>query len=520
LRSRQPWSRIGAILGAVVLAALTRVAAEPSQSGAAASPASAGISASRTELRRTFLTMFARAYYPGRTGQLMVVPRERVVITRRDPTVPFMHGSPWPYDTRIPLLLHGRRFVRPGRYRMPVRQQDIAPTVARVLGVPPAATTTGRALDVALSTPAGRPRGVLILVLDGMRPDYFDRYAARLTALFRLRREGAWFDGARVDYLPSNTGVGHTTIATGTDPRIHGITGNNLFERSKGRYDTYAEHSPKDLAALTIADLWMAVTNGRAIVIAQGSTMQSSTPLAGHGACALNGWPVFLAGYNRQNGTWQTNEDCFRLSPALKALNAKALLDSVGGTWHGRTIRDFDILRRTAVFSRFEGEALLRAIDEQPLGEDDVPDLVLANLKAADHVSHQHGPDSVALQEALEEQDTVIGRVREALDAKWGADGYFTVVTADHGMPPEPPDASGRIYSDDVLAALNERFDPGRKTLVAYYEPENAQIFVDMARLRELGLSLAALRSHLEALPFVFAAYTEDDVRQAAGQLH
>src|SRR5664279_5713656 len=50
--------------------------------------------------RRRFLEMFARAYFPGRTGQLLIVPREGDFITRAD--VAFMHGSPWPYDAEIP----------------------------------------------------------------------------------------------------------------------------------------------------------------------------------------------------------------------------------------------------------------------------------------------------------------------------------------------------------------------------------------------------------------------------------
>ena len=34
-------------------------------------------------------------------------------ITDRDPLYKFMHGSPWDYDTRIPVLFHGPPFIRP-----------------------------------------------------------------------------------------------------------------------------------------------------------------------------------------------------------------------------------------------------------------------------------------------------------------------------------------------------------------------------------------------------------------------
>ena len=52
--------------------------------------------------RQRFLEMFARAYFPGRKGQLLIVPREGEFITRPDPDVAYMHGSPWAYDVSIP----------------------------------------------------------------------------------------------------------------------------------------------------------------------------------------------------------------------------------------------------------------------------------------------------------------------------------------------------------------------------------------------------------------------------------
>ena len=45
--------------------------------------------------RQEFLKMFARAYFPGRSGQIMLVPREGEFVTRNDPAYRFMHGSPW-----------------------------------------------------------------------------------------------------------------------------------------------------------------------------------------------------------------------------------------------------------------------------------------------------------------------------------------------------------------------------------------------------------------------------------------
>jgi hypothetical protein len=42
-------------------------------------------------VRRQILDMLARSYFPGRTGQLLVVPREGDIVTRPDEDSAYMH---------------------------------------------------------------------------------------------------------------------------------------------------------------------------------------------------------------------------------------------------------------------------------------------------------------------------------------------------------------------------------------------------------------------------------------------
>ena len=223
----------------------------------------ASADAAALRARRRFLEMFARAYFPGRSGQLLIVPREGDFITRPDPDVAYMHGSPWAYDISIPLMFAGPA-VRTGTYSMPAVQQDVAPTLAAALGVPMPPTASGRVLPV-LRPGFGPPRLVFVLVLDGMRRDYFDRYADVMPTLSALRRRAAWFSQARVNVLPSNTAVGHSTISTGADPRVHGITGVSVYDRiHRRRHNLFEGTTPQDLMALTLADAWQLATAGRA----------------------------------------------------------------------------------------------------------------------------------------------------------------------------------------------------------------------------------------------------------------
>jgi arylsulfatase A-like enzyme len=132
------------------------------------SPTHGGQAPDAPDHRQEFLQMFARACFPGRSGQIMLVPREGEFVTRNDPASRFMHGSPWGYDAKIPLLLFGPPYIRRGAYRDVAIHQDIAPTLAALLGLPLPPTVTGRSLQKALDLSAGRPPVILVAVLDAI----------------------------------------------------------------------------------------------------------------------------------------------------------------------------------------------------------------------------------------------------------------------------------------------------------------------------------------------------------------
>src|SRR5438067_3160375 len=263
----------------------------------------AGQAQQAPDRKREFLEMYARAYYPGRSGQIMLVPREGDFVTLNEPASLFMHGSPWSYDANIPLLFFGPPFIRRGTYADAAVQQDIVPTLAKLLRLALPPTVTGRSLEKALDSSARRPRAILVVVLDGMRQDYFERHREVLPTLTRLRRDGAWFSNARVNFLPTVTALGHATIGTGAEPRRHGIVVNTAFDRISGKPQSpYPGMSPRTLMALTLADLWNLETEGQAVIISQGSIFVAVAGLAGHGACLLNARPTILASYSTQGG--------------------------------------------------------------------------------------------------------------------------------------------------------------------------------------------------------------------------
>jgi len=81
------------------------------------------------------------SYAPDRGGELVVIPKRGVLVTR-DGRTGTSHGSPWPYDREVPLAFLGPGFS-PGAAGA-ARTVDIAPTLARRIGVPAPADVDGR----------------------------------------------------------------------------------------------------------------------------------------------------------------------------------------------------------------------------------------------------------------------------------------------------------------------------------------------------------------------------------------
>ncbi len=488
--------------------------------GPAATPASssAAPAASATAAQReAWLQQFARGYFPGRSGQVFMVSREGEFLVDRDPLYAFMHGSPWRYDTHVPLLFYGPPFVKPLVSNEPVSQQNVVPTLAAVLGTTPPATATGRPLREALAAPATPPRVVMLLVLDGTRADYLDTYRDVMPTLSRLRAEGAWFAQAHVSSVPTLTAVGHANLGTGAEPRTHGLAVNYLFNRVTGTsQEAYHELDPGEMMALTLADTWNIATEGRAVIIGQGGAIRAVAGLVGHGGCLVNGRKVRAASYSTAgDGTFTTNPDCYLLADALKPFTARRYWTEAGGTWLGHDIATPSKFRASALFQRFEGEALAAVLEAEPVGADDVPDLVLVNMKAPDYVGHAYGPASPEIAAALAELDRQLAHLLRILERKAGAGRFALAVSADHGMPGEPP-PGGRHYLDDIARRIDARFSPAGGSVVQYFgDAANNEIHLDTAKLRSLKVSLRDVAAFLEAdVPFA-AVYTEDEVRAA-----
>ncbi len=168
------------------------------------------------------------------------------------------------------------------------RQSQLHVTSAR-----PASAATGMTAKVSLRHRPKRPKYLVLIVLDGGRPDYFG--LTRLPHVDALRQEGTQYTHAIDGILESETPTGHATISTGSSPRRDGILGfswaqndndYSLFSPSVVRAGAI-EHIMEAAGVPTIAGLYKAKYPHARVVALSGHKYYAADPLGGPKADAI-----------------------------------------------------------------------------------------------------------------------------------------------------------------------------------------------------------------------------------------
>ena len=84
---------------------------------------------------------------------------------------------------------------------------------------------------------AETPKLVVTIVVDQLRYDYLERAPEKFANEgFRLLTErGAFMTFARYNYFPTVTGPGHASYLSGSPPGVHGIIGNDWYDKRAGK---------------------------------------------------------------------------------------------------------------------------------------------------------------------------------------------------------------------------------------------------------------------------------------------
>jgi predicted AlkP superfamily pyrophosphatase or phosphodiesterase len=261
-----------------------------------------------------------------------------------------------------------------------------------------------KAIALVLCAALGCSAGpVLMISLDGMRPDYVtqaDAHGLKIPNLRRFMKDGAYAEGV-TGVVPTVTYPSHTTLVTGVWPAEHGILANNTFNPTISVESWY--WYARDIKVRT---LWDAAHEA-------------------HLVTASVSWPVTVG-----DGSidylipeyWRTHtpEDHRLLEAISRPEGWLAKAEEKLGPYNesmGDNGPQGDVLR-----NRFA----LELIATQK------PSFMTVHLAGLDHVEHQTGPFSKESDSELEDLDVMVGQLAKAALAN---DPSTTiVVVSDHGF--------------------------------------------------------------------------------------
>lgn len=380
-----------------------------------------------------------------------------------------------------------------------------------------------------------KPKLGILLVFDQLRGDYISRWQDHFVkdGFLRLTSEGTWFENCHYPYSGTVTGAGHATLTTGATPSIHGIVGNEWYDRTEGKSSYCAGSSrwtsmpplpeaiaapgttvkvrgsgtPEKLRSETLGDALKRSTNNQGKVVALSFKDRSSVLPAGMK-------PDYCYWFDNSSGKFHTSTYYSnKIAPWLSDFNDSKFIDQWRNkSWEklypdkdykpfsgideqtgegngknqgkffphpfGKTEKDYyDALYNSPFGNDVLLELAMKAIKAEKLGKNAQPDMLLISFSSNDSVGHSWGPDSQEVFDTTLRTDLLIRNLLLYLDKEVGKNNYVIALSADHGICPLPEVSkvkgleAGRLATDKFAKEIEAALQEkfGKPTAPAKY---------------------------------------------------
>ncbi len=345
------------------------------------------------------------------------------------------------------------------------------------------------------------PRLVLQVTVDALRGDMPQRLLPNMgKGGFRyLFDNGVHYSNAHYEHANTETIVGHSSLATGTTPALHGMIGNVWFDKAAGRlvYNVEDERyhllskdadvdksteldptqrvatadgrSPRALLTSTFSDELAYAYNGAARIFAVSVKDRGAIPLAGQTGKAF--W------FSKAAGQFITSSYYYPRFPqwVMSWNNSDPLAQYRGQSWELLKPQQdylFSQQDEQAWETNFPGygitfphpwggaaddkyfttkltlgpagdqlvlEFAKTLIASEDLGQDAVPDYLSVSFSSNDYVNHLFGSSSLEAEDVLLQLDRTLADLFSYIDKTVGLKHTLIVLSADHGTPDAPP---------------------------------------------------------------------------------
>jgi predicted AlkP superfamily pyrophosphatase or phosphodiesterase len=367
-----------------------------------------------------------------------------------------------------------------------------------------------------------QPKLVVGIMVDQMRQDYIYRFENKFgeNGFRRFTREGFQLLNAHYNYVPTETGPGHASVYTGSTPALHGIVGNDWYDRHSKAVvycvsdpdqkpvgsDVGGAVSPKLLLTTTITDELKLATQQKGKVIGISIKDRSSVLPAGH-------MPDGAYWYDNKTGNMITSTYYMAQLPEwVKKFNDQKLANqylnnewipvlpldqyqSSGpddtpyeGKFRGKekpvfpyklaelrkTMGEFALLPATPWGNNLVAEFAKAALTAEGMGKDNVTDFLAISFSSTDLIGHMFGPNAVEVADTYLRLDKTLEDLFAVLDKEVGKGAYTVFLSSDHGVAEVPQRMvdlrvpAGNFRPAQVEASLIEHLEkyfPGKKII-------------------------------------------------------
>ncbi|MBI5773122.1 MAG: alkaline phosphatase family protein [Verrucomicrobia bacterium] len=399
-----------------------------------------------------------------------------------------------------------------------------------------------------LTTQAAVPKLVVTILVDQLRYDYLEKFHDQFTTNgFRLFTErGVFMTFARYNYYPTITGPGHASYLSGATPSVHGIVGNDWFDKTTrkqvyccddpsvsgvGSTSDKMKVSPKNFTGSNFSDQMRLHHRSKVV----GVSMKDRSAILPAGKRPLGAY-----WFDSKSGTFVTSTYYATELPAWvnKFNDRKRPAEFVGQTWNrlldakfyqwsddapgegtltGEKTSTFPHTIKPSASEGFEtfmptpfGNQLLAefaraAVEGEQLGTGPQPDVLCVSFSSIDYCGHKFGPYSHEVQDITLRLDRQLGEFFAYLDGKFGMNNVMVMLTADHGVAPTPEFAAregldGQRLSEsqfmvELMGKLDVKFGAGKYFLTSKIYEGN--LYFNHDTLQEKKISVAEVSSFI-----------------------
>tara|TARA_R110000737_G_scaffold49195_4_gene69921 strand:- start:1159 stop:2541 length:1383 start_codon:yes stop_codon:yes gene_type:complete len=339
-------------------------------------------------------------------------------------------------------------------------------------------------------------------------------------------------------------------VYTGATPSVHGIIGNNWYDKeldsdvycasddsysSVGTTSNAGQMSPHRMTVTTITDELRLNNQMRGKTISIALKDRGAVLPGGHTANAaywfhganegkwitssyyMEQLPKWVVDFN-SSGKAQSYKKAWNTIKDIKDYNESGTDNNTyEGLFEGETsptfphsttallnkTENFDIIKSTPFGNSLTTDFVIEALQQEDLGKDEITDFLAVSFSSTDYVGHMYGVNSKEVQDTYIRLDEDLARLFKALDKNVGEGEYTLFLTADHGAIEVPSYLKDKkIPAGYIDNAANSKrlsgflkYTYGTEDILKNYS--NYQLFLDHEIIKNLDLNLVDVQTEI-----------------------